>query len=62
MPRSSFRLLFALGLFLALPAVAAYNAFQRTIQVRVTQGDALGRELIAHFHSLAGAGKKAGGV
>ena len=46
-----------MGLVVALPAVAAYNAFQRTIQVRVTWGDTLGRELIAHFHATAHAGQ-----
>jgi biopolymer transport protein ExbB len=43
----------AVGLLVALPAVAAYNAFQRTIQVRLNQGDVLGRELIAHLHARA---------
>lgn len=43
----------AVGLMVALPAVAAYNAFQRTIQVRLNRGDLLGRELIAHLHALA---------
>lgn len=43
----------AVGLLVALPAVAAYNSFQRLIQVRLSQGDALGRELIAHLHLLA---------
>ena len=41
----------AVGLLVALPAVAAYNAFQRAIQVRLSRGDALGRELIAHLHA-----------
>lgn len=41
----------AVGLLVALPAVAAYNAFQRTIQVRLNRGDVLGRELIAHLHA-----------
>lgn len=41
----------AVGLLVALPAVAAYNAFQRTIAVRLSQGDALGRMLIAGFYS-----------
>jgi biopolymer transport protein ExbB len=43
----------AVGILVALPAVAAYNAFQRAIQVRLNQGDVLGRELIAHLHVLA---------
>jgi biopolymer transport protein ExbB len=37
----------AVGLLVALPAVAAYNTFQRTIAVRLGQGDALGRHLLA---------------
>lgn len=41
----------AVGLLVALPAVAAYNAFQRTIQVRLNRGDVLGRDLIAHLHA-----------
>jgi biopolymer transport protein ExbB len=43
----------AVGLLVALPAVATYNAFQRAIQIRLQRGDALGRELIAHLHRLA---------
>jgi biopolymer transport protein ExbB len=43
----------AVGLLVALPAVAAYNAFQRAIQVRLNRADALGRELIAHMHAVA---------
>jgi biopolymer transport protein ExbB len=41
----------AVGILVALPAVAAYNAFQRAIQVRLNSGDALGRQLIAFLHS-----------
>ncbi len=37
----------AVGLVVALPAVAAYNTFQRTIAVRLGQGDAIGRHLLA---------------
>lgn len=37
----------AVGLLVALPAVAAFNTFQRTISVRLAQGDALGRQFIA---------------
>jgi biopolymer transport protein ExbB len=40
----------AVGILVALPAVAAYNAFQRSIQVRLSSGDALGRQLIAYLH------------
>jgi biopolymer transport protein ExbB len=42
----------AVGLLVALPAVATYNAFQRAIQVRLQRGDALGRELVAHLHRI----------
>jgi biopolymer transport protein ExbB len=42
----------AVGLVVALPAVATYNAFQRAIQVRLHRGDALGRELMAHLLTL----------
>ncbi len=37
----------AVGLLVALPSVAAHNAFQRQIQVRLSRGDALCRELVA---------------
>lgn len=40
----------AVGLLVALPAVAAFNVFQRAIVVRLSQGDALGREFVAHLH------------
>lgn len=45
----------AVGLLVALPAVASYNAFQRAIAVRLSRGDALGREFVAHLHRSAGA-------
>lgn len=41
----------AVGLLVALPAVAAYNAFQRAIAVRLSQGDALGRVLVAGLYA-----------
>jgi biopolymer transport protein ExbB len=43
----------AVGLVVALPAVATYNAFQRAIQVRLNRGDARGREVIARLHARA---------
>jgi biopolymer transport protein ExbB/TolQ len=43
----------AVGLLVALPAVAAYNAFQRLIQIRLQRGDALGRVVVAHLHALS---------
>ncbi len=37
----------AVGLVVALPAVASYNVFQRAIAVRLGQADSLGRHLLA---------------
>jgi len=42
----------AVGLMVALPAVVAFNAFQRVIKVRLARSDALGRELCAHLVAL----------
>jgi biopolymer transport protein ExbB len=41
----------AVGLVVALPAVAAFNFFQRVIRVRLSRANALGREVLAHFHA-----------
>ncbi len=43
----------AVGLIVALPAVAFFNLFQRVIATRVGRADALGREVLAHFKSIA---------
>jgi biopolymer transport protein ExbB len=40
----------AVGLLVALPAVASFNFFQRAIQVRLSQGDAYAHEFVAHLH------------
>ena len=37
----------AVGLVVALPAVALFNFFQRTISTRVARGEALGREVLS---------------
>lgn len=37
----------AIGILVALPAVAAYNYFQRVIKTRLARADALGREVLA---------------
>jgi biopolymer transport protein ExbB len=37
----------AIGLFVALPAVALFNFFQRQIGVRVARAEALGREMLS---------------
>ncbi len=39
----------AVGLLVALPAVAAYNTFQRVIRARLGRADALGREVLAYY-------------
>lgn len=41
----------AIGLLVALPAVAAFNYFQRVIKTRATQADALGKEVLAYLES-----------
>ena len=41
----------AVGLIVALPAVAAFNVFQRSIKKRSAAAEALGGELLAHLKS-----------
>jgi biopolymer transport protein ExbB len=41
----------AVGLLVALPAVAFFNLFQRVITTRLGRADALGHEVLAHFKS-----------
>lgn len=41
----------AIGLLVALPAVAFFNLFTRMIRARVSRGDALGREVLAFLKS-----------
>ncbi|MEY4508554.1 MAG: hypothetical protein RLZZ450_676 [Pseudomonadota bacterium] len=41
----------AVGILVAIPAVAAFNAFQRIIKARLSRADALARELIAQLSS-----------
>jgi len=41
----------AIGILVALPAVAAYNFFQRLIKLRLARGHALGSHVIAHLLS-----------
>jgi biopolymer transport protein ExbB len=41
----------AVGLLVALPAVAVYNAFQRAIKTQVATADAVSRVLLAHAKS-----------
>lgn len=41
----------AIGLLVALPAVAFFNLFTRMIRARLSRGDALGREVLAFLKS-----------
>jgi len=41
----------AVGILVALPAIAFFNLFQRAIKVRLGQSDALGREVLAYLKS-----------
>jgi biopolymer transport protein ExbB len=41
----------AVGLVVALPAVATFNLFQRIIRVRLSRASALGREVLAYFYA-----------
>lgn len=43
----------AIGLLVALPAVAFFNLFQRSIRARLARGDALGHEVLAFLKSTA---------
>lgn len=43
----------AFGLIVALPAVAAFNLFQRVIRARLAGADALSREVLAHLKAGA---------
>lgn len=39
----------AVGLLVALPAVAFYNGFRRAVSARLSRADALGHEILAHL-------------
>jgi biopolymer transport protein ExbB len=41
----------ALGILVALPAIAFFNLFHRAIKARLGQGDALGHEVLAYLKS-----------
>ena len=41
----------AIGIIVALPAVAFFNLFQRLIRARLARGDALGRDVLAFLKS-----------
>jgi biopolymer transport protein ExbB len=39
----------AIGILVAIPAVAAFNYFQRLIKVRIARGNALGSHVVSHL-------------
>jgi biopolymer transport protein ExbB len=39
----------AIGILVALPAIATFNAFQRVIKGRLARAEALGRDVLAHL-------------
>jgi biopolymer transport protein ExbB len=39
----------AIGILVALPAIAAFNVFQRVIKGRLARADALGRDVLAYL-------------
>ena len=41
----------AIGILVALPAVAAFNYFQRVIRARLSRGSALGSDVVSHLLS-----------
>jgi len=43
----------AVGLLVALPAIALFNVFQRSIRARLSRADALSGEVLAHLKSGA---------
>jgi biopolymer transport protein ExbB len=49
----------AMGLFVALPAVACFNVFQRLIRARLAQADTLAREVTAYHLSEGRTGVRA---
>jgi biopolymer transport protein ExbB len=44
----------AIGILIAIPAVAAFNAFQRVVRTTVANTEALGHVLLAHLKSSPG--------
>jgi biopolymer transport protein ExbB len=52
----------AIGILIAIPAVAAFNAFQRVVRSTVANTDALGHVLLAHLKALPVASGVGGGV
>ncbi len=45
----------AIGLLVAIPAVAFFNLFTRVIKARLGRADAMGKDLLAHLKSKGGA-------
>jgi biopolymer transport protein ExbB len=52
----------AIGILIAIPAVAAFNAFQRIVRGMVSNTDALGHLLLAHLKATPGSVAAASGT
>lgn len=52
----------AIGLCVALPAVAGYNCFQRIIVVRIGRTEALGHDVLAYFKTCSEGSSKSESV
>ena len=48
----------AIGILVALPAVAVFNSFQRVIKTRIARAEALGREVLAYLSPTARPGTR----
>ncbi|MGH7439151.1 MAG: MotA/TolQ/ExbB proton channel family protein [Polyangiaceae bacterium] len=51
----------AIGILIAIPAVAAYNAFQRVVRGTIANTDALGHMLLSYLKAVPAPGPSAGG-
>jgi biopolymer transport protein ExbB len=50
----------AIGILIAIPAVAAYNAFQRVVRGTIANTDALGHMLLSYLKAVPASGPAAG--
>jgi biopolymer transport protein ExbB len=48
----------AIGIMVAIPAVAAFNYFQRMIKTRIARGNALGSYVVSHLLSVKNGGRR----
>ena len=50
----------AIGIMVAIPAIAVFNAFQRMIKTRIARAESLGREVLAYLKSDRAPPERAG--